>query len=45
MENRWCCNAPLEALEWMLVQQVSGGAAPASAFIVLYSAVQYSTLL
>jgi hypothetical protein len=22
MENRWCCNAPLEALEWMLVQQV-----------------------
>jgi hypothetical protein len=22
MDNRWCCNAPLEALEWMLVQQV-----------------------
>jgi len=24
MDNRWCCNAPLEALEWMLVQQVTG---------------------
>lgn len=22
MDNRWCCNAPLEALEWMMVQQV-----------------------
>jgi hypothetical protein len=22
LDNRWCCNAPLEALEWMMVQQV-----------------------